>query len=121
MTMSRRLERLANHIYRTPAGPTVYGQKYAYVYAITNAKRHIFDGPYPLPIGTTEAPIEAETFLSQFPDGEVFILATMNKAKAKQEVKHQLAARGEDPDEALKRLFKKRDVDVVKKSKEKKY
>ena len=121
MSMGRHLDRLSNKIYRTPSGPQVYGQKYAYVYAITNKGRHIFDGPYPVAIGSDEPPVEAEAFLSEFPNGEVFILKTRNKARAKQEVKHILASRGDDPDEVLKRMFKKREVDLsVKPKKEKK-
>ena len=121
MTMSRKLQRLSDRIYRTPQGPQVYGQKYAYVYAITNKGRHVFDGPYPVAIGSTDPPVEAESFLSEFPNGEIFVLRTRNKPKAKQEVKHILASRGDDPDEVLKRMFKKREVDIpVKAKKEKK-
>ncbi len=107
MSMTKQLEKLAARIYRTPSPPMIFGQKYAFIYAITNAGKHIFDGPYPVAVGQDQPPIEAESFLSGFPNGEIFILKTKDKKKAKQEVKHMLAARGEDPDEALKRMFKK--------------
>ncbi len=111
------LEKLASKIYRTPEPPAILGQKYAYVYAITAKGRHIFDGPYSLAIGMDTAPLEAEEFLARYPNGEIFVLKTRDKSRAKQEVKHKLAARGEDPDEVLKRMFKPREDETVHKKK----
>ena len=110
MSMGRRLDRLANRIYRTPSGPQVLGQKYAYVFAFTDKGRKVCDGPFPLPIGTDTPPVEAEASLAEFPAGEIFVLKTRDMSKAKSEIKHILIERGENPDEALKRVLKKSSV-----------
>ena len=108
MTMSRKLERLANRIYRTPPGPQVMGQKFAWVFAFTEKGRKVCDGPFPVAIGSDVAPVEAEASLAEFPSGEIFILATRNMSRAKSEIKHRLLERGENPDEALRRVLKKK-------------
>ena len=110
MSMGRRLDRLANRIYRTPSGPIVLGQKYAYVFAFTDKGRKVCDGPFPLPIGTDTPPVEAEASLAEFPAGEIFVLKTRSMSKAKSEIKHILIERGENPDDALRRVLKKSSV-----------
>ena len=110
MSMGRRLDRLANRIYRTPPGPQVLGQKYAYVFAFTERGRKVCDGPFPLPIGTDTPPVEAEASLAEFPAGEIFVLKTRSMSKAKSEIKHILIERGENPDDALRRVLKKSSV-----------
>ena len=110
MSMGRRLDRLANRIYRTPSGPQILGAKYAYVFAFTDKGRKVCDGPFPLPIGTDTPPVEAEASLAEFPAGEIFILKTKDMSKAKSEIKHMLIERGENPDEALRRVLKKSSV-----------
>ena len=110
MSMGRRLDRLANRIYRTPSGPNVLGQKYAYVFAFTDKGRKVCDGPFPLPVGTDTPPVEAEASLAEFPAGEIFVLKTRDMSKAKSEIKHILIERGENPDEALRRVLKKSSI-----------
>jgi hypothetical protein len=105
--MGRRLDRLANSIYRTPSGPRILGQKYAFVFAFTEKGRKVCDGPFPLPIGTDTPPVEAEESLAEFPAGEIFVLSTRSMSKAKSEIKHILIERGENPDEALRRVLKR--------------
>ena len=107
MSMGRKLDRLANRIYRTPSGPTILNARYAYVFAFTDKGRKVCDGPFPLPIGTDTPPFEACASLAEFPVGEIFILKTRDMSKAKSEIKHILIERGENPDEALKRVLKK--------------
>ena len=108
MSMQRRLDRLADRIYKTPSPPTIYGQRYAWVFAFSEKGRKVIDGPFPVPIGTDTPPVEAEASLAEFPSGEIFILSTRNMARAKSEIKHILLSRGENPDEALRRVLRKR-------------
>jgi hypothetical protein len=108
MNMSQRLDALAKRIYRTPSPPTVYGQRYAWVFAFTEKGRKVCDGPFPVDIGSDQPPVEAEASLAEFPTGEIFILTTRNMARAKAEIKHRLLERGENPDEALRRVLKKK-------------
>ena len=117
MSMGRRLDRLANRIYRTPSGPQILGAKYAYIFGFTEKGRKVVDGPFPLSIGSDQPPPEAEASLAEFPVGEIFVLRTRDMSKAKSEIKHILIERGENPDVALQRMLKKREAPTKKKEK----
>lgn len=106
MSIQNKLERLKNKLYKNSA-PQVYGARYAYVFAFTDKGKKVIDGPFNVPLGAGTC-VEAEQSLAEFPSGEIFVFATRNIAKAKSEIKHILLARGENPDEALKRVLKKR-------------
>ena len=95
-----RLDRLAARTYRQP----VYhypGQKYYYVFGWTHANRKVCLGPF------TDAS-EADGKLAELEDGEVFALATRDINKATREIKAILMSRGEDADEALRRMLRKK-------------
>ena len=101
------LKNLENRTYKN-ATPNVMGARYAYVFGFTKNGKKVVDGPFAIPLGA-ESCEEAETILAEFPQGEIFVFKTRDLSKAKKEIKAILLSRGEDPDEALKRILKKKD------------
>ena len=92
-----RIEKSLTHqpIYHYP------GQKYYYVFGWTKGGRKLIDGPF------TDMQ-DADALLATLEDGEIFEKATRDQAKATREIKAELLSRGEDPDEALRRVLHKK-------------
>ncbi len=95
----KRLERLKRKTYKAPS-PYVPGKHYYWVFGWTSLGKAVLWGPY----STNQ---EAELNAVALDTYEIFILSTIDTAKASREVKHELIARGENPDEAMKRLIHK--------------
>jgi len=94
------LDRLAARIYKQP----VYhypGQKYHFVFGFTHEGKKVCLGPF------TDAS-EADGKLAELEDGEVFELATRDINRAIREIKMELMNRGEDADESLRRMLRKK-------------
>lgn len=92
-----RVKRLEDSLSRQP----MYhypGQKYYYVFGFTKGGKKFFDGPF-----TDQA--EADGVLATLEDGEIFEKETRNLARATREIKAELLSRGEEPDEALRRML----------------
>ena len=86
------------------AQPYIPGRKYSYVCGFTKAKgKKVLWGP----MGSDEA-IRA---LSELNEGEVFELTTKDPHRATREIRDILIKRGEAPDEALKKLLHKHEVE----------
>lgn len=99
--VTQRLERLKKDTYRA-ATPTVYGQKYFYVFGWTKNGKAVCWGPF-------MSQHEADSSLTELDDGEVFQYDTRDLGRATRQIKAELLARGEDPDVALRRMLHKRD------------
>jgi len=98
-TARRSQERLKRRIYRTPV-PYIPGRRYYWIFGWTPLGKNVLWGPHST---TQEAELEAMALDTY----EIFQLDTVNTARASREVKHELIARGVDPDEAMKRLIHK--------------
>jgi len=107
----KKIERLKKKIYKAPA-PFIPGRRYYWVFGWTPLGKAVLWGPY-----TTNQ--EAELNATVLDTYEIFVLNTIDTAKASREVKHELIARGEDPDEAMKRLIHKHAVEEPKVRKKK--
>ncbi len=97
----RGLQALKRRTYR-PATPLVYGHGYYWVFGFTREGRKVIWGPH-----YTQR--DADRELVSLEDGEVFELDTRDIARATREIKAVLLQRGEDPDEALKRVLHKKE------------
>lgn len=100
--VKRSLEALKRRTYRT-AAPMVYGHRYFWVFGFTKKGRKVVWGPY-------YDNKEADRELVALEDGEVFELDTRDTSRATREIKAQLLSRGEDPDDALKKVLHKKEV-----------
>ena len=99
----RRLKKLEETTYRQP----VYhypGQPYFYVFGFTGEGKKVFLGPF---TERTEADVE----LAKLDDGEIFESPSRSLAKATREIKAELMSRGEDADEALRRMLHRKGLD----------
>jgi len=74
------------------------GQKYWYVMGVTDGGRVVALGPF-----VDEA--EANNQLATLADGELFQYVTRDLAKATRQMKAELLSRGENPDDALKKML----------------
>lgn len=74
------------------------GQKFLYVFGFTKEGKKVCLGPI-------ADPSEADGKLAEFDDGEIFELRTRDLGKATRIIKAELIGRGEEPDEALKRML----------------
>lgn len=97
----RSQERLKNKTYR-PATPLVYGHTYFWVFGFTLEGKKVLWGPY-------YTRKDADRELVSLEDGEVFELGTRDMSRATREVKAELISRGEDPDEALRKVLHKKE------------
>ena len=97
------LERLKQRTYSNVV-PLIYGSTYYWIYGWTKGGKNVLWGP-------KLSSIEADRELATLEDGEIFELETRNVTRATSEIKAQLMERGGDPDEALKRLIHKKDVE----------
>jgi len=92
-----RVKRIEDSLTRTPMYH-YQGQRYYYVLGFTKAGHVTSLGPF-----MSESDASAQ--LVQFDDGEIFEYATRDLAKATRQMKAELLARGEEPDEALRRML----------------
>lgn len=97
------LERLKQKTYRT-ATPTIFGKVYYWIFGFTKGGKTVVWGPY-------YDVKEADRDLTTLDDGEVFDLDTRDVTRATREIKAALLQRGGDPDEVLKRVLHKKEVD----------
>ncbi len=97
------LERLKRKTYKA-ATPTIFGGVYYWIFGFTKGGKTVIWGPY-------YAPKEADRDLAMLDDGEVFDLSTRDVTKATREIKAELLKRGGDPDEVLKRVLHKKEVE----------
>ena len=104
-----RLKRLSDKTYSN-AVPRLFGQKYFYVMAWTEAGKIAALGPY-----MSEG--DASRALTEFADGEVFVYETRNLQRATRQMKAELLSRGEGPDESLRRMLHQRGLNRVKEDK----
>ncbi len=93
----KRIEESLTHqpIYSYP------NQNFYYVFGFTKSGKRISLGP----LMTQQ---EADGKLAELDDGEVFELKTRDLSKATRIIKAELMSRGEEPDEALKRMLHQR-------------
>ena len=94
-------DKLQRKVYRQPAYHYP-SQKYAYVFGFTRGGRTFCDGPY------ASSDPEVDRILGQLKVGEVFYYDTRDLAKATRQIKAELASRGMEPDEVLKRMLHKK-------------
>jgi hypothetical protein len=106
MGIRRNLDQLSRRIYKN-ATPNILNARYAWAFGITEKGRKVVDGPFTVDYGS-EVSQEAENALAEFPAGEIFVLKTRNMARAKSEIKAILLSRGENPDDALMRILRKK-------------
>ena len=99
--VKRDLEELKRKTYRA-ATPNVYGHTYYWVFGFTLEGRKVVWGPY-------YVEKDADRDLVILEDGEVFEFETRDIHKATRHIKAELLQRGEDPDEALRRVLHKKD------------
>ena len=93
-----RIKRIEDSLSRQP----VYhypGQKYHWVFGFTKEGKKVCLGPFV----TSQ---EADGRLAELEDGEVFELLTRDINRAVREIKAELMSRGEEPDEALRRMLR---------------
>lgn len=93
-----RLKKLGDSLTKTP----VYsypGQKYYWTFGWTKSGKKVCLGPF-------MSEQEADSKLAELDDGEVFELATKDINRAVREIKAELMNRGEDADEALRRMLR---------------
>lgn len=105
-TAQKRLERLKKKIYKMPS-PYIPGHSYTWLFGFTPMDKIVLWGPY---MTDSEAEVNAVGLDSY----ELFHLNTVDTAKASRMVKHTLIERGEDPDEAMKRLIHRHVVEEPK-------
>jgi len=74
------------------------GQKFYYVFGWTKTNKKVCLGP----MMTSQ---EADGKLAELEDGEVFELSTRDLQKAVREIRATLMSRGEDADEAIRRML----------------
>jgi len=101
-------ESLERKVYRQPSYHYP-GEKYAYVFGFTKQGRTFCDGPFSI------SDSEVDRLLSQLKVGEVFYKDTRNLAAATRQIKADLASRGMEPDEVLKRMLHKKGFEQEKK------
>jgi len=77
---------------------------YFWIFGFTRGGKTVVWGPY-------YNAKEADRELTTLEDGEVFDLDTRDVTRATREIKAILLQRGGDPDEALKRVLHKKEVD----------
>jgi len=94
------LERLKQKTYKT-ATPTIFGGVYFWTFGWTKAGKTVCLGPF-------YSEKEAARELDALEDGEIFPLDTRDVNRAVRCIKAELISRGEDPDEALKRVLRKK-------------
>lgn len=97
------LDRVAQKTYKT-ATPAIFGNAYFWVFGWTRG-----EGGLPgkkVVLGPFYSDREAERELAMLADGEVFSLDTRDVNRAVRCIKAELMSRGEDPDEALKRVLR---------------
>ena len=75
------------------------GQKYFWTFGYTKGGKKVCLGPF-------VSSQEADGRLAELEDGEVFELLTRDINKAVREIKATLMSRGEDADEALRRMLR---------------
>ena len=93
-----RIKRIEDSLSKQP----VYhypGQKYHWVFGFTKEGKKVCLGPFV----TAQ---EADGKLAELEDGEVFELLTRDINRAVREIKAELMSRGEEPDEALRRMLR---------------
>ena len=96
----RRIKRIEDSLTHQP----IYhypNQPYYYVFGFTKEGKKVCLGPL-------MSQQEADGKLAELDDGEVFELGTRDLSKATRIVKAELMSRGEEPDEALKRVLHKK-------------
>ena len=99
----RRIKKIEDSLNQQP----IYhypGQKFWYVMGVTKADRVVSLGPF-----VDES--EATNQLAQLEDGELFQYSTRDLAKATRQMKAELLARGEEPDEALRRMLHEKELE----------
>lgn len=100
----RNQEQLARRIYRS-ATPEIPGQMYFYVFGFTPLGKKVYWGPF-------YYKNEAELELVGLDQGEIFEWDTRDMSEATRRLKAELLKRarekGDDPDEAIKRVLHKR-------------
>ena len=79
----------------------VPGQKYFWVFGWTKEDKKVVLGPF---VNASEA----DGKLAELADGEVFELGTRDTNRAVRVIKAELMSRGEDADEALRRVLRKK-------------
>ena len=104
--VQQRLDNLARKTYRD-ASPTVLNMQYHWIFGFTKGGKKVLWGPY-------TNTVEAERDMIGLQDSEIFTNDTRDVARATREIKAILLARGENPDEALRRVLHKK-VDEKKK------
>ena len=97
--VKKRMDRLKKRVYKAPA-PYIPGNKYTWIFGFTPLDRAVLWGLY-----NTDS--EAELNAVSLDSYELFHLGTVDTAKASRMVKHELIARGADPDDAMRRLIHK--------------
>ena len=93
-----RIKRIEDSLTHSP----VYhypGQKYYYVFGWTKEGKKVCLGPM-------MSSQEADGKLAELDDGEVFELKTRDLNRAVREIKATLMSRGEEPDEALRKMLR---------------
>lgn len=97
------LEQLKRRTYKT-ATPTIFGSMYFYIFGFTKGGKTVIWGPY-------YSSLEADRDLATLDDGEVFELETRDVHRATREIKSILMQRGGNPDEILRSVLHKKEVD----------
>lgn len=93
----RRLDRLEANIYKEPL-VRLPGKGFYYVFGYTKEGRRVSLGPF-------MSEQEADDRLVELDDGEIFELQTKDLSKATRIIKAELISRGEDADEALRKML----------------
>jgi len=93
-----RVKRIEDSLTHTPI-VKLPGQKFFWVFGFTKAGRKVVLGP----LMTQQ---EADGKLAELDDGEVFELVTRDASRAVREIKAELMSRGEDADEALRKVLR---------------
>lgn len=94
---AKNLERLKRSVYRSPVFP-MFGQTYFWCFGFTDLGKTVVLGPYM----TRD---ELEVAAIGLDKHEVFTMKTRDKSRATQQIKAELLERGENPDEALRRML----------------
>jgi len=107
--VTKRLERLQKKVYQSP----VYhypGEKYAYVFGITEGGRTFCDGPF------APSDPQIDRLTAKLKDSEVFYYDTRDLDTATRQIKAELLNRNQDVDETLKRMLHKKGLEREEKS-----